>query len=53
MEVNIGESDEDPIFTITDLLPHLAQEQMERKLKDGVKGEELNLLEVCHIMIRK
>lgn len=42
--VNIGEADEDPIFTITDLLPHLAQEQMERKLKEGVKGEDLNLL---------
>ena len=42
--VNIGEKDEDPIFTITDLLPHLAQEQMERKLKEGVKGEDLNLL---------
>lgn len=44
VEVNIGESEEDPIFTITDLLPHLAQEQMERKLKEGVKGEDLNLL---------
>ncbi len=44
IEISIGESEEDPIFTITDLLPHLAQEQMERKLKDGVKGEELNLL---------
>ena len=42
--VTIGESEEDPIFTITDLLPHLAQEQMERKLKEGVKGEDLNLL---------
>ena len=42
--VRIGEDEEDPIFTITDLLPHLAQEQMERKLKEGVKGEDLNLL---------
>lgn len=42
--VNIGEDEQDPIFTITDLLPHLAQEQVERKLKDGIKGEELNLL---------
>ena len=42
--INIGEKDEDPIFTITDLLPHLAQEQMERKLKEGIKGEDLNLL---------
>ena len=42
--VNIGEEDTDPIFTITDLLPHLAMEQMEKKLKDGINGEDLNLL---------
>ena len=44
VEINIGENENDPIFVITDLLPHLAQEQMQRKLADGVKGEELNLL---------
>ncbi len=33
-----------PVFVIPDLLPHLAEEQLERKLKDGLKGEELNLL---------
>ncbi len=42
--VNIGEDDDDPIFTITDLLPHLAQEQVEKKLKDAIPGENLNLL---------
>ena len=42
--INIGEDENDPVFTITDLLPHLAQEQVERKLKDGIKGEELNLM---------
>ena len=42
IEVNIGEDENDPIFTITDLLPHLAQEQMEKKLKDGIAGEDLN-----------
>lgn len=42
--INIGEDDNDPIFTITDLLPHLAQEQMEKKLKDAISGEDLNLL---------
>lgn len=42
--VNIGEDENDPIFTITDLLPHLAQEQMEKKLKDGISGEDLNVL---------
>lgn len=44
VEINIGEDEIDPIFTITDLLPHLAQEQMQKKLKDGVEGENLNLL---------
>ena len=43
-EINIGEDENDPIFTITDLLPHLAQEQMEKKLKNGIDGEDLNLL---------
>ena len=42
--INIGEDENDPIFTITDLLPHLAQEQMEKKLKEGINGEDLNLL---------
>ncbi len=44
VEVNIGEDELDPVFVITDLLPHLAQEQMEKKLKDGVSGEDLNVL---------
>ncbi len=44
ININIGESEDDPIFTITDLLPHLAQEQMEKKLKNGIDGEDLNLL---------
>ncbi len=42
--VNIGENENDPIFTITDLLPHLAIDQMEKKLKNAVSGEDLNLL---------
>ena len=42
--INIGENENDPIFTITDLLPHLAQDQMQKKLKDGIDGEDLNLL---------
>ena len=44
IEINIGEKEDDPIFTITDLLPHLAQDQMEKKLKNGVEGEDLRLL---------
>ena len=44
IEINIGEKETDPIFTITDLLPHLADEQMNKKLKNGIDGEDLNLL---------
>lgn len=44
IEVNIGEEENDPIFTISDLLPHLAAQQMDRKLKEGVQGEELNIV---------
>jgi len=44
VRVNIGEEDSDPTFVITDLLPHLAQDQMEKKLKEGIAGEDLNLL---------
>ena len=44
IEIEIGEKETDTIFTITDLLPHLAQEQMEKKLKNGVEGEDLRLL---------
>ena len=42
--VRIGEEPGDPVSCITDLLPHLGQEQGERPLKDGIKGEELNVL---------
>ena len=44
LKLKIRENEADPIFTITDLLPHLAQDQMEKKLKNGVEGEDLNLL---------
>ena len=44
VNICIGEKEEDPIFTISDLLPHLAAEQMDRKLREGIQGEELNVL---------
>ena len=40
----IGEKDDDPVFTITDLLPHLGQEQMAKKATEVIKGEDLNIL---------
>ncbi|MCL2509258.1 MAG: aminopeptidase [Oscillospiraceae bacterium] len=42
--VTVGEDEGDPKFVITDLLPHLAAEQMKRTLDKGVAGEELNVL---------
>lgn len=42
--VRIGEDEGDPVFCVTDLLPHLAAEQSKRTLGEGLKGEELNIL---------
>jgi aspartyl aminopeptidase len=44
IDVCIGESDEDPIFFISDLLPHLGREQAKLPLSEGIKGEQLNIL---------
>lgn len=44
VEICIGEAAGDPVFTITDLLPHLSGEQNKRTLAQGIKGEELNIL---------
>jgi len=43
-EINIGDDADDPQFCVTDLLPHLAAEQMKRTLSEAIKGEDLNLL---------
>lgn len=44
VEIVIGEGEDDPVFHITDLLPHLAREQMQKKMSEAVTGEGLNLL---------
>ena len=44
VEIVIGEAEEDPILTITDLLPHLAKDQYDKKLREAITGEGLNLL---------
>ena len=44
ISVNIGEKDTDPVFCITDLLPHLASEQMEKRFSKGIEGESLDVL---------
>lgn len=42
--VKFGEDDNEPTLMITDLPPHLSQAQDERKLKEGIAGEELNIM---------
>lgn len=42
--VRIGEDEGDPVFVVTDLLPHLAEEQYKRPATKLIKGEELNIL---------
>jgi aspartyl aminopeptidase len=45
IDLAIGEKPEDPVFTVADLLPHLARKvQMEKKLSEAVEGEKLNIL---------
>lgn len=44
VNVCIGEDEKDPVFCVTDLLPHLATSQMERKAPQIIRGEELNIL---------
>lgn len=44
VEISMGEKDGEPQFCVTDLLPHLAKEQNDRKLGEGIKGEELNIV---------
>ena len=44
ISICIGEEEDDPIFTITDLLPHLAVDQANKKLREAIEGEALNLI---------
>ena len=44
VNVSIGEDESDPVFCVTDLLPHLANTQMSKTLAKGITGEQLNIL---------
>jgi len=44
ISIVIGEDASDPVFTITDLLPHLAKDQMSKKTTAAVAGESLNII---------
>jgi len=44
IDIVIGEKEEDPVFTISDLLPHLSAKELEKKIKDGFEAEKLNVI---------
>lgn len=44
IELNIGENEDDPVFFISDLLIHLAQEQLEKKAAKVIEGEALDII---------
>lgn len=43
LNVKIGEDENDPVFYISDLLPHLAAKQNAKSLGEGIGGEDLNI----------
>ena len=47
VKVNIGEEEGDPAFCVTDLLPHLAMNQMKKPAAEVIDGEQLNILIGC------
>ncbi len=44
IELAVGEKDDDPVFCITDLLPHLAKDQMSKRMSEGIDAENMNVL---------
>ena len=44
VNVNVGENEDDPVFVISDILPHLAQKQMKESASDFISGESLDLI---------
>jgi len=45
VELALGEDDQDPVFAIDDLLPHLSRKtQDEKKLSEAIDGEKLTVL---------
>ena len=44
IKIVIGEDENDPVFCISDLLPHLATAQMTKKMTEGIPGENLNVI---------
>ena len=44
MDINVGDDEGDPVFCVSDLLIHLASQQMDKKGNKIVEGEDLDIL---------
>ena len=44
VEVSVGDAADDPAFMISDILPHFGKDQLEKKLKDAVAAEDLDVI---------
>mgnify|MGYP006287961229 CR=1 FL=1 len=44
VEISIGEEDDEPVFFISDVLPHLGKKQMKKSMSEGITGEQLNVV---------
>lgn len=53
VDVAIGDDPEDPVFCISDILPHIAQEQMKKTAADFIEGEKLDAILACYPNVKK
>jgi len=53
VNVVIGEDETDPVFCISDILPHLAQDQMKDKASDFIRGEDLDIIMGSSVPLKK
>lgn len=47
IDVNVGDAPDDPVFCISDILPHIAQTQMAKTASEFVEGEKLDVIIGC------
>ena len=44
IEISVGDKEDEPVFYISDLLPHLSKDQNTKTLREGIEGENLNVI---------
>lgn len=48
VDVNIGDEPNDPVFCISDILPHIAQDQMKKTAAEFIEAEKLDVIIGCY-----